>query len=82
MPVLSLTKDQDAWTVAKEGSDYIVSGQKIERFASRTNFDNEEGVQRLRDIMRKSGIMHDLVRKGIQPGDTIRFGTSGNTFLY
>jgi len=82
IPVLSLTKDQDAWTVTKEDNEYIVSGQKIERFASRTNFDNEEGVQRLRDIMRKSGIMHDLVRKGIQPGDTVRFGASVNTFLY
>lgn len=74
LPVLSLTSDENAWTVTKENDELVVRGTKIERFASRTDFESEEGVQRLRDIMRKNGILHELVRQGIEPGNTIRIG--------
>lgn len=74
IPVLTLDTDDDAWTVTEEAGMYVVRGRKIERFAERTHFNSEEGVQRLRDIMRKIGIMHELVRKGIAPGDIIRIG--------
>jgi len=79
LPVLTLEgHEADAYTVTKEDDHlYVVRGQKIERFASRTHFDNEEGVLRLRDIMQKTGIMHELVRQRIHPGDTIAFGDKG-----
>lgn len=76
VPVLTLSDDAEAWQVTKEEDAYVVRGSKIERFASRTNFDNPEGVERLRDIMRKQGILHELVRQGVEPGDTIRIGKS------
>jgi len=83
VPVLTLTQTENAWTVTKEDTNlFIVRGEKIERFASRTHFESEEGVQRLRDIMRKNGIMHDLVRKRISPGDIIQFGDSNNKMPY
>ena len=41
----------------------------------RTDFENEEGVARLRDIMRKMGIMHQLERKGIEADDQIVIGS-------
>jgi GTPase len=74
IPVLTLGVTDDSWAVTKEDDVYIVRGVKIERFAARTQFDNEEGVLRLRDIMRKMGIMHDLIRNGITPGDIIQIG--------
>jgi GTPase len=76
LPVLTFNAGEDAWSVAKDEEDgtFVVTGAKIERFASRTHFDSEEGVQRLRDIMRRMGILHELVRQGVNPGDTIRFG--------
>jgi GTPase len=78
VPVLTLQKDEEAWRVTKdEDGVYVVTGTKIERFAARTHFDSEEGVQRLRDIMRKLGVLHELVRQGINPGDKVRFGNSG-----
>jgi len=82
IPVLTLAKTEDTWAVAKADNTYIVRGPKIERFAERTHFESEEGVQRLRDIMRKNGIMHELVRQGAKAGDTVRFGDSNNTFEY
>ena len=81
VPVLTLADRSNEWRVHKEGDTYIVSGAKIERFARRTDFTNDQGLQRLRDIMRKQGIMHELVRQGIQAGQTIRISDSG-TFTY
>ena len=74
IPVISLEDTGDAWSVEKTDDGYVVSGGKIERFALRTDFDNEEGVDRLRDIMRRMGIMHELERRGIEVGDDIIFG--------
>ena len=83
IPVLTLDKQAvDAWSITKEdGGIFVVRGRKIERFAERTHFNSEEGVQRLRDIMRKMGIMHGLVREGINPGDTIEIAGKGE-FTY
>lgn len=76
LPVISLSSDMldNAWTVEKDGDVYVVRGEKIERFARRTNFDQFEGVNRLRDIMKKLGIAHELRRKGAQSDSTIRIG--------
>jgi len=82
LPVLTLTDMSMAWRVSKapDGS-YLVTGHRIEKFASRTNFDQEEGVVRLRDIMRKMGIMHELRRQGVEVGNTIRIGGAGEFVL-
>ncbi len=77
LPVYRLQDAEPAWTVSKVDGVFVVTGQKIEQFAARTNFDNEEAVQRLRDIMKKMGIMHELVRKGIEAGQEIQVGTYG-----
>ena len=79
IPVLRL-KDQSSWRVTHEGTVFTVSGSKIERFAVRTDFDNDEGVQRLRVIMRKQGIVHELKRQGIQSGNIVRI--AGGSFEY
>ncbi len=76
LPVLRLNTE-DAWKITKVPDGFQVTGRKIERFAMRTDFANEQGVQRLRDIMKKMGIMHRLTKEGIQPGDTIRIGRQG-----
>jgi GTPase len=82
LPVLSLDDaDENAWSVRRLEDHYLVSGAKIERFAGRTHFDSEEGVQRLRDIMRKMGITHELVRQHIAAGDRVVIGDNGE-FTY
>jgi len=57
-----------AWKVKKrvdeDGVVYVVSGHKIEKFARRTNFSGYENLNRLRDIMKKMGITHELTRQG------------------
>jgi GTP-binding protein len=77
LPVLTLSDDAGRWQIEKDGKAFLVTGSKIERFAKRTDFDNEEAVQRLRDIMRKMGIMHELVRQGVEADQTIKIGKVG-----
>lgn len=77
IPVLTLQDSDDAWHVEKIEGTYVVYGAKIERFAGRTDFGNAAGVERLRDIMRRMGIMHELIRQGINPGDSIRIASKG-----
>lgn len=74
VPVLRLESDEDAWNIEREGGVFIVRGAKIEQFAKRTDFENEEALHRLRDILRKQGIMHELIRQGIEIGQRIQIG--------
>jgi GTP-binding protein len=77
VPTITLNQeDKDlAWSIHKRQNDvgeeyFIVKGRKIEKFAARTNFDQFQAVNRLRDIMKKMGIAHELTRQGAQ-GDSI-----------
>lgn len=75
VPVYTLRQDEQAWRVIKRDEDFLVRGKKIERFAIRTDYENEEGVRRLRDIMRKMGIMRELEKQGINKGQFIEIGS-------
>ena len=60
----------------------LVDGQKIEKFARRTNFaGNWQDVNRLRDIMKKMGITHELSRMGAMGDSLIRIGADEFTLL-
>lgn len=76
-PVIRLDENDLAWKVTRLEKAYLITGRKIERFALRTDFENFEGIRRLRDIMRKMGIMHELERQKINPDDTILIGKDG-----
>jgi len=81
VPVLRLKQnDDDLWEVVRDGDVFYVTGAKIERFAGRTDFDNEATVERLRDVMRRMGITHALVRQRIKPGNTVSI--AGHKFEY
>lgn len=77
LPVISLdrTATDDAWQIEQLGdNEFRISGVKIEKFARRTDFGNIHGTERLRDIMHKMGIMHELRRKGAGEASKIRIG--------
>ena len=80
--VISLSQDEisKAWQVEfnEEENIFKVSGEKIDKFARRTNFMNIHGVNRLRDILRKMGIEHELRRMGAENSSIITI--SGNQF--
>ncbi|MBQ6147732.1 GTPase ObgE [Candidatus Saccharibacteria bacterium] len=50
---------------------FLVSGEKIEKFARRTDMNNYASVNRLRDIMKKLGIRAELTSLGAEPSSII-----------
>lgn len=74
---LSAKQENDAWQVTKTEDHYLVTGQKIEKFAARTDYGNIHSANRLREIMRKLGIMHELERAGAKSDDTVVIGEAG-----
>lgn len=87
LAIISLNTEAKAlaWHINKvtegERTVFVVKGHKIEKFARRTQFDNYEGVNRLRDIMKKMGITHALLREGAEGDSTIRIGLDEFTLL-
>jgi GTP-binding protein len=82
MPVYTIDPAKIPWQVtSQDDGSYMVTGNRIEKFAARTNFDDEHGVRRLRDIMKKMSIMRELERRGIEHGQTVHIGKQGS-FTY
>jgi GTP-binding protein len=82
VPVIETASLPDLWRVETEGDGvYRVTGERIEGFARRTDFNQDEGVERLRDIMRKQGIARELRRQGARDGDTVRIGDTELAWL-
>lgn len=75
LPIIRLERE-DGWRIEKTNKGFVVSGQKIESFAARTDFGNTYAVARLRDIFKKMGITKELGRLGAEPGQQILIGSN------
>ncbi len=74
IPVITLSDKalKDAWTVEEtEDGKFIVKGEKIEKFARRTDLTNYASVNRLRDILKKLGIRAELTTRGAKDDSII-----------
>lgn len=70
---------KDTWKVEKrEDGSFLVTGEKIEKFARRTDMNNYASINRLRDIMKKLGIRAELTSQGATPESIIEI--SGKQF--
>lgn len=74
LPVIRFVEPEDRWRITYQPDRVIITGGKIERFARRTDFTNPAGVQRLRDILSKIGIIKDIERNKTEPGTIIQIG--------
>jgi len=57
--------------VAEDGA-YCVYGPEIERHYKRTQFENEDSMNRFLQIVESMGVIKELRKAGIQDGDTVR----------
>ena len=73
LPVIKLGDDavKDVWTVEKDGDKFIVKGEKIEKFARKTDLYNYASLNRLRDVMKKMGIRAELTTQGAKEDSII-----------
>lgn len=83
LPVIQLSSDEveAAWSIERDGTTYVVTGAKIEKFARRTDATSYHALNRLRDIMRKTGITHELIRQGAKSTSDIRIGALNFTLV-
>ncbi len=56
----------------RDSNEYIVEGPKIERMLGYTNLESEKGFLFFQNFLKETGILDELVEKGIQEGDTVR----------
>ena len=81
VPVISLSSHElkNTWTVTRgDDGEFHVTGEKIEKFARRTDMGNYASVNRLRDILKKLGIRAELTNQGATQDSIIEI--SGKTF--
>ncbi len=74
LPIISLKDTEDSFEVTSQGSSFRITGVKIEKFASRTDFNNIEATDRFKNILKRTGALHELSRQGIKPGDKVYIG--------
>jgi GTP-binding protein len=74
-PALIELVPHDAFTIERdrEGT-FVVGGERIERLASMTDFDSDEGLARFERSLAKMGVEKKLRELGAVEGDTVRIG--------
>ena len=74
LPIIKLSKNdyKSTFKVSKlDDGRFLVEGEKIEKFARRTDLNNYASLNRLRDIMKKLGIRAELTSQGAEPDSII-----------
>nr|MBA2570392.1 GTPase ObgE [Chloroflexota bacterium] len=62
------------FAVQREADGFRVRGQRVERLAAQTDFENEESADRFQRNLERMGVERELVRAGVDVGDTVRIG--------
>jgi GTP-binding protein len=65
-------EEEEPFTIANVNGVFEVSGNRIEKLLTMTNFNTDEGLQRFQRIVGKMGLEEALRKKGIKPGDTVK----------
>lgn len=64
-----------AFQIERHGDGaFVVSGERVERLATMTNFDSDEALARFERALGKMGVEKRLQELGAQEGDTVRIG--------
>ena len=70
--VLYKFKEEQPFTIVKDGNVWVVKGQSVEKLLKMTNFNSEEAYSRFAKKLRSMGIDEKLEQMGIQEGDIVR----------
>ena len=70
--VLYKFKEEQPFTIVKDGNVWVVNGQGVEKLLKMTNFNSEEAYSRFAKKLRSMGIDEKLEQMGIQEGDIVR----------
>ncbi len=65
---------ENDFIVERDDDGFHVMGKKVERLVAMTNFDQEQAVARMQNILKKMGVEKMLLKEGVQAGDRVRIG--------
>ncbi len=66
--------DYSEYQISRDNEVYVVSGPYTEKLLGSINFEDSESVSYFQRAIRNRGIIDALEEKGIQEGNTVRFG--------
>jgi GTP-binding protein len=64
----------EGFSVSRETDGFRVRGRRVERLAAQTDFQNEESAERFQRDLARLGVERELLRAGVEAGDTVRIG--------
>jgi GTP-binding protein len=64
----------EGFSVSREADGFRVRGRRIERLAAQTDFQNEDSAERFQRDLARLGVERELLRAGVEAGDTVRIG--------
>jgi GTP-binding protein len=74
-------RDPDAFSIERgAGGEFVITGERVERLATITDFDSDEGMARFERTLGKMGVEKRLAELGAEPGDTVRIGSYEFTY--
>lgn len=79
-PPRIMLRAKEAFAIRIEDGVYVISGDRIERLAEQTDFDNDEALGRFERILARLGVEKRLREMGIREGDTVRIGATEFTY--
>jgi len=69
-----LPRVEGTQSIERKGDAFVVRGREVERVLAMADLDSDEGVADLQRQLGKIGVLKDLERAGVKPGDTVRIG--------
>ena len=70
--VLYKFKKEKPFTIIKDGNDFIIKGEQVEKIFKMINFNTEESISRFAKKLRTMGVDEELEKMGVQEGDIIK----------
>lgn len=70
--VLYKFKKEKPFTIIKEGNDFVIKGEQVEKIFKMINFNTEEAISRFAKKLRNMGVDEELEKMGVKEGDIIK----------
>ena len=70
--VLYKFKKEKPFTIVKDGKDFIIKGEQVEKIFKMINFNTEEAISRIAKKLRNMGVDEELEKMGVKEGDIIK----------
>ncbi len=80
-PVTPKPKEGPPFTIRRQDSTYIVTGQAVEQAAGNLRLDSVEAASRLERNLSRLGVYDALRAMGVKDGDTVRIGEMEFTYV-